>query len=867
MSEVPSNLIPTRITQLPTAPVASEDSLLLIVYQGNNYQIRAGDLLSVAGVPTSRQVIAGTGLTGGGQLLNNVTLSVATGGINDTLLSATGVTASTVGSATEVPVFTVNAQGRITAVSTVPVQVSGYVPTSREVIAGEGLAGGGMLNTNVTLRTVFGNSAPSAGFQSGSAGTSTESSRSDHQHPAVDLSSDDQVDNILGLSNGGTARSLVPDEGAIIWCGADGLYVGPVGGVGQIMQSTGAGQYQWVDSNTLEAASAADILGGLANQLVYQVSAGDTGFVVAPVSADTFLKWNGSAFEWSAVAGAGTVTSVSGSGGTTGMTLSGGPITSSGTLTLGGTLVVANGGTGATTAADARTNLDVPSKTGSGATGDWGINVLGNAATVTNGVYTTSSYSNPSWITSLATSKLSGTISNGQLANSSVTFNGQTVSLGGSGTITAANPYALTIGSGLTGTSYDGSSAVTITNAAPDQTVVLNNGTGISVTGTYPNFTITNTAPSSGGTVTSVGTGTGLTGGPITSSGTVDFAVAAVGTWAATPSSANLAAAMTDETGSGALVFANSPTLSGPTIDGSNPYVQFNNGSAVTLAAGRMWYNGTTGSLNFGMGGGNITQQVGEEIFVYGKASSAITEGQLVMKTGVVGASGVITFAPTSAGITDDNVIIGIATENIALNGFGRITAFGVVHGIDTSAFTDGATLWYDPTSSTGGMTATKPSAPNAKCEVGIVINAGSGGSGSIQVQIIHGTKLGGSDSNAQIGTPSNGQILTYDGAATYWKNTSLTAGSGISVSSASDGTLTIANTSPSSGGTVTSVSGTGTVSGISLSGTVTSSGSLTLGGALDLSSPPAIGGTSPNTIAGTTITGTAFVGINGGTF
>jgi hypothetical protein len=48
--------------------------------------------------------------------------------------------------------------------------------------------------------------------------------------------------------------------------------------------------------------------------------------------------------------------------------------------------------------------------------------------------------------------------------------------------------------------------------------------------------------------------------------------------------------------------------------------------------------------------------------------------------------------------------------------------------------------------------------------------------------------------------------------------------------------------------GTVTSVSGTGTVSGISLSGTVTSSGSLTLGGTLDLSSPPAIGGTTANT-------------------
>lgn len=55
--------------------------------------------------------------------------------------------------------------------------------------------------------------------------------------------------------------------------------------------------------------------------------------------------------------------------------------------------------------------------------------------------------------------------------------------------------------------------------------------------------------------------------------------------------------------------------------------------------------------------------------------------------------------------------------------------------------------------------------------------------------------------------------------------------------------------------GTVTSVSGTGTVSGITLSGTVTSSGNLTLGGTLDLSTPPAIGGTTPNTITGTTIT------------
>ena len=44
----------------------------------------------------------------------------------------------------------------------------------------------------------------------------------------------------------------------------------------------------------------------------------------------------------------GTVTSVAVSGGTTGLTTSGGPITGSGTITLAGTLAVANGGTGIT---------------------------------------------------------------------------------------------------------------------------------------------------------------------------------------------------------------------------------------------------------------------------------------------------------------------------------------------------------------------------------------------------------------------------------------------------------------------------------------------------------------------------------------
>jgi hypothetical protein len=54
-------------------------------------------------------------------------------------------------------------------------------------------------------------------------------------------------------------------------------------------------------------------------------------------------------------------------------------------LTTGvtGTLPIANGGTNATTASAARTNLDVPTTTGTGASGNWGINITGNAATAT----------------------------------------------------------------------------------------------------------------------------------------------------------------------------------------------------------------------------------------------------------------------------------------------------------------------------------------------------------------------------------------------------------------------------------------------------------------------------------------------------
>jgi hypothetical protein len=87
------------------------------------------------------------------------------------------------------------------------------------------------------------------------------------------------------------------------------------------------------------------------------------------------------------------------------------------------------------------------------------------------------------------------------------------------------------------------------------------------------------------GTVTSITAGTGLTGGTISSSGTIALstpvAVAdggtgitsfgtGIATFLGTPSSANLASAVTDETGSGSLVFGTSPTIGTPTVTGGS---------------------------------------------------------------------------------------------------------------------------------------------------------------------------------------------------------------------------------------------------------------------------------------------------------
>lgn len=70
-----------------------------------------------------------------------------------------------------------------------------------------------------------------------------------------------------------------------------------------------------------------------------------------------------------------------------------------------------------------------------------------------------------------------------------------------------------------------------------------------------------------------------------------------VAAWLATPSSANLATAVTDETGSGALVFGTSPTIASPTLTSAivGAPTGGNKGAGTINIQGTIWTNGTQG--------------------------------------------------------------------------------------------------------------------------------------------------------------------------------------------------------------------------------------------------------------------------------
>ena len=186
------------------------------------------------------------------------------------------------------------------------------------------------------------------------------------------------------------------------------------------------------------ATTATNIAGGVANQIPYQTAAGTTSFITAASGTNYVLNYTGSAFNW--VAG----------------TISG--------VALGSNL-----------------NNHTP------------------------GTYLTGSAYNGSAAQTWAVDATSANTASKVVArDASGNFSAGTITAALSGNATTASSLsnALTIGTGLSGTSYNGSAAVTIANTGVTSNVA---GTGISVSGATGAVTITNSG------VTSAVAGTGIT--------------------------------------------------------------------------------------------------------------------------------------------------------------------------------------------------------------------------------------------------------------------------------------------------------------------------------------------------------------------
>jgi hypothetical protein len=237
------------------------------------------------------------------------------------------------------------------------------------------------------------------------------------------------------------------------------------------------------------------------------------------------------------------------------------------------------------------------------------------------------------------------------------------------GTVTSVD---LTAGTGISvsGGPITSSGSITVTNTAPDQTVAISSGTGISVSGTYPNFTVTNTAPSSGGTVTSV-TGTA----PVVSSGGNTPAIsmaAATGSvdgyltstdWNTFNNKSNTTGTVTSVGGTGTV---NGITLTG-TVTSSGNLTLGGTLSGVSLSTQ------VTGTLPIANGGtGETTRQAAMDAL-----AGAVTSGQYLRGNGTdvvmsaIQAADVPTLNQNTTG-TASNVT---GTVAIANGGTGQTTA------------------------------------------------------------------------------------------------------------------------------------------------------------------------------------------------
>ncbi len=184
----------------------------------------------------------------------------------------------------------------------------------------------------------------------------------------------------------------------------------------------------------------------------------------------------------------------------------------------------------------------------------------GNAATVTNGVYTTDTGT-------VTNTMLAGSIANNKLANSSITINGSSTALGGSVTITtitgnAGTATKLATARAINGVDFDGSAAITVTAAAGTLTGTTLNSSVVSSSltsvGTLTNLTVAGSASVTNNSATDKYLNIATTG-QLFDDGNFHIHAKTGNMWINTLDSSNIYIGLQYNSGSGSNVISNTP--------------------------------------------------------------------------------------------------------------------------------------------------------------------------------------------------------------------------------------------------------------------------------------------------------------------